>query len=277
MPSPTADRTDVIRRYLAHARAHEESRPPQGPVSRWRQVGTTVALWPMLAVAALPVTFLLAAGFSIALDPFGAGPLSVAVVALVALGVAWFAARHLLSLPEPSTSQSTWRRLLALSLAIAYGWIGVAEVVTGGRFADAVLLAWLLGIAWCWSFAGQDRRRWPRRRVALWAIAPLAVVLVFALELSAGFFAVRFDAARSDLTDVARRIAAGEDVPVGTEVGSFEVGIRRNVPDCETSFVLDGWWRDDERWIAWCPAGEPTRVALGVHSLGGDWYEVDDG
>jgi peptidoglycan/LPS O-acetylase OafA/YrhL len=196
---------------------------------------------------------------------------------VVALVVAALVTRRELSHDSPPRERLPWRRWLVVLVSGAFAWIAVAEVVTGGHFADAMLLVWPLGLVWCWLFLIQDRHPWRARRAMLWAVAPVCVVVVLVLEVTTGLFSVRFDHSRHELVAAAQQIAAGDVSPVGERVGSFDIVVRRQPPTgCVASFVIDGWWRDDKRWVAWCPDGRPTAVAIAIRSLGGGWYQLID-
>lgn len=266
-------REAAVTRHLLNARIDTRAAPlPEPGVAR--RVAVTLALWPMLGLAFLPGSYLLGVVVELALTPVGLDRFALVVTAAVLLVAAAIVTRAVLHGLGVHPARARWSRTLGWALALALPCIAVAEVVSGGRFADAILIVWLVALGWCWYFAGRAAGNWTWPGRLVWGVGPLAVVVVLVLELSAGLFSVRFAAGRDDLTRLAEQVAAGAALPVGEEIGGFEIGFGRTVLDCEVSFTIDGWWRDDDRWIAWCPSGAPERVALGVDSLGGGWYEL---
>lgn len=268
-------RSDGAVRFIEQYRRHQLGEPVgEDPfVSSWRRtVVVTLALAPVLALAALPGTFLLALLVAIFGEMTGAdwvGP-SLFVIGLVA--VAAIVAQRTAH-DARSGHERGWRRRLPAATVAGLVVLGAIEIWTGSNAPDPVLAMWLLAIVWVFLFIARARRPWPPATALMWAAAPVVVAVVLVLAGTGGMFAWRFERSESELTDLARRSAGGEQV-IGARAGWFDIRRRDQVPGCEVGFRIDGWYATDDRWVAWCPEQPPL---FGEHAhVTGDWYEITD-
>jgi hypothetical protein len=239
--------------------------------SRRRFVAITLALTPMLALAVLPATFLVAVIVGMFGEMIGIDWIGPLLLVLAWLTIAAVVAQRTVYDARGGDDRG-WRRWLPLATVAALVVLGLIEIASGSNAADPVLLMWLVAIVWCFVFIAHAHRPWPPATAVMWALAPIVVTVVLVLAGTGGLFSLRFARSEDALTDLARKSAAGETVLIGTKAGWFEITRRDQVPGCDAGFRIDGWYQTDDRWVAWCPEQPPL---FGEHShLTGDWYEI---
>jgi hypothetical protein len=265
--------TSPVERFLESQRRLDAAPPLDAHRSRLRFVGLTLAFAPMLAVGLLPLT--VAAGVLAQLVARvtydGAG--LVFLVLLYLAGGAMLAKSAFRS--EPDRPGRGWRReVVAGGLTVAIVAAGVTEVVSGSRAPDPLLPMWFVTFAWLFVFVPRALGPWRWWQRTLWIAGPLVTACTIVFVWTAGFFTYRFERSLPELQDYVSTLDAGGRYRAGTVVGEFEIRARGRLPGCRAAFRIEGWHESDDRWIAWCPDGEPE--GSGIDRLAGDWYEYQN-
>jgi len=245
------------------------------PPDRRRMVILTAAFTPMIAVAALPLTAVVAVVASIVANVtarwVGLVLLVVAVVAM-GYGMAHWAAKY-----DDVPATRGVRRWLPLAATVVVVGSCLAEIVSGSHASDPVLPLWFASIVWVFSFLPLAGGRWGPGRRALWTVGPAVTFVAILFVWTQGFFSLRFTRAVSDLDRVAQQVANDEPVPDGTHAGGFVVhhvsrGKIGGNEGCDVGFWITGWHQQDTRYIAHC-VGHPTGHFT---HLAGDWWQMAD-
>lgn len=236
---------------------------------RRRLVATTAVFAPVLAVAALPVTALVA---FIAFPVGRATSMWLAGLLMVGLAVAAAVAVARSALGHQGANRARWWRPLIPILASA-GVIGAAmvEMISGSRAPDPILALWFFATWWCAMFYVRAGRPWPVWQRVLWVATPVVTAVAIVFVLSSGFFSWRFERAVADLDAYVERLGEGERFEPRITFEGFTLLSRGQLGGCDAAFQMTGWHADDDRWIARCPNGAPDRDD--VQQLSGNWYE----
>jgi hypothetical protein len=263
-------------RYIEQYRASMAAGGIEGipPPDRRRMVVLTAAFTPMVAVAALPLTAVAAAVASIIANVTARWVgLVVLVAAMFALG--YGAARWAANYQDVPATRG-WRRWFPLAATVVVVGACLAEIVSGSRAPDPVIVLWFASIAWVAGFLPLAAGHWGPGRRVLWTVGPTVTFVAILFVWTQGFFSIRFARAVDDLDAVAQEVADGDRVPDGTHAGGFAVhhinrGHIGGNPGCDVGFWITGFHTDDTRYIAHCvdhPKGSFTHLA-------GDWWELE--
>ena len=266
-------RDRYIEEYLAHMATGGNqvvARP-----NRRRMLVLTAAFTPMIAVAALPVTAVVAVVASIVANVTARWiGLAVLVVAVVALGygMAHWAAKY-----DDVPATRGVRRWLPLAATVVVVGSCLAEIVSGSHAPDPVLPLWFASIVWVFTFLPLAAGVWGPARRALWTVGPAVTFLAIVFVWTQGFFSLRFAHAVHDLDRVAQEVERGDPIPPGTHAGGFVVhsvntGHIGGNQGCDLGFWITGWHQQDTRYLAHCvghPKGDFTHLA-------GDWCQLAD-
>jgi len=266
-----------VERYIEQYRAGtaagdggSDTRP-----ARRRMLVLTAAFTPMTAVAVLPgtagvavVAWLIA---NVTARWVGVVLLVSAVVALGFVTARW-AVRF-----DAMPAVRGWRRWLPLGATVVVAGSSLAEIVTGSRAPDPLIVLWLASAVWVAAFVPLAAAAWGPARRAMWAIGPALTLIAIMVVWTQGFFSLRFSRALPDLDAVAQQVADGERIPDGMHAGGFvvhEVNVSRLARNagCDVELWITGWHEADTRYIAHCvrrPRGEYTHLAR-------DWWQLDD-
>ena len=194
-------RDRYIEEYLAHMATGGNqvvARP-----NRRRMLVLTAAFTPMIAVAALPVTAVVAVVASIVANVTARWiGLAVLVVAVVALGygMAHWAAKY-----DDVPATRGVRRWLPLAATVVVVGSCLAEIVSGSHAPDPVLPLWFASIVWVFTFLPLAAGVWGPACRALWTVGPAVTFLAIVFVWTQGFFSLRFAHAVHDLDRVAAR------------------------------------------------------------------------
>jgi hypothetical protein len=244
------------------------------PPDRRRMVVLTAAFIPMVAVAALPVTAVAAVLASIVANVtarwVGLVVLLAAVFAL-GYGTARWAANY-----QDVPATRGWRRWFPLAATVVVVGACLAEIVSGSRAPDPVIVLWFSSIAWVAAFLPLAAGHWSPGRRAMWTVGPAVTCFAILFVWTQGFFSLRFSRAVGDLDALAQQLANGDQVTDGTQAGGFgvhhvSVGQIGGNPGCDVGFWITGFHAEDTRYVAHCvdhPKGEFTHLA-------GDWWELE--
>lgn len=259
-----------MQRYAARYREQQQRDEVDRERVWWvRFVALTAAFTPMVAVGALPVTALLGFGTSVLANATSAWVGLVVMITVVVVMGAWTARFALANQGAPR--DRGWRRLVPFAITAGVVAAGLTEIVSGSKAADPVLALWFLAFAWMIVFVPRGRRRWSGAERILWAAAPTVTAVTIVVVWTAGLFAYRFDRSIDELDAYVKALEAGEQYQAGVEVGDFTIKNRGILRGCDRAFRIEGWHELDDRWIAYCPSGEPT--GDGIDHLAGHWYE----
>ena len=266
-----------VERYIEQYRASTAAGGIGGtaPPDRRRMLVLTAAFSPMIAVAALPVT----AG--VAVVAFFVGNVTarwVGLVVLVAavLGLGYLTARWAARYDDMPATRG-WRRWLPLTATVVVVGSCLAEIVSGSRAPDPVLVLWLASMVWVVAFLPLAAGVWGPARRALWAVGPAVTFAAIVFVWTQGFFSLRFARAVAEFDALAQQVVSGDHVADGTHAGGFVVHdvnlgrLGRNA-GCDVEFWITGWHEEDARYIAHCvrhPNGDFTHLT-------GDWWELKD-
>ena len=264
-------------RYIEQYRARTAAGGVAGtaPPGRGRILVLTAAFTPMMAVAALPVTVAVAVGASLLGNVTASWVgLVIIVAAVVALGylTARSAAKY-----DGMPAMRGWRRWLPLAATVVVAGSCLAEIVSGSRAPDPVIVLWLASMVWVAAFFPLAAGVWGPARRALWAVGPVLTFAAIMFVWTQGFFSLRLGRAVADFDAIAQRVANGELVSDGTNAGGFvvhgvNVGRLGRNAGCDVEFWITGWHEEDTRYIAHCvskPKGDFTHLA-------GDWWQLND-
>jgi hypothetical protein len=276
-PNITVPFVSGVERYVEQYRARTAAGGigGTGPPDRRRVLVLTAAFSPMIAVAALPVT----AG--VAVVAFFIGNVTarwVGLVVLVAavLGLGYLTARWAARYDDMPATRG-WRRWLPLTATVVVVGSCLAEIVSGSRAPDPVLVLWLASMVWVVAFLPLAAGVWGPARRALWAVGPAVTVASIVFVWTQGFFSLPFARAVAEFDALAQQVVSGDHVADGTHAGGFVVHdvnlgrLGRNA-GCDVEFWITGWHEEDTRYIAHCvrhPNGDFTH-------LKGDWWELKD-
>ena len=187
-----------VERYIEHYRARAAAgggviaRP-----GRWRMLVLTAAFTPMMAVAALPVTVVVAVVASIVSNVIS-GWVGLVMQVAAGVGLGYLTARWAAKLhAEPAVRG--WRRWLPLATTFVVVGVCLAEIVSGSRVPDPVIPLWVASVAWVAAFLPLAAGVWGPVRRALWAIGPAVTFAAIVFVWTQGFFSLRFAACRPRL------------------------------------------------------------------------------
>lgn len=265
-----------LERYIEHHRASIAAGGIEGiaPPDRRRMLVLTAAFTPMMAVAALPVT---AAVVVVArlVAKVTASWVDLVIVAAALTGLGYLTARWAAKYQGVPAVRG-WRRWLPLAATIVVAGSCLAEIVSGSRAPDPVIVLWFASLVWVAAFLPLAAGVWGPGRRALWAVGPVLTLATIMFVSTQGFFSVRFARAVSDLAVLVHQVADGDSVSDGTHAGGFEVHdvnlgrLGRNA-GCDVEFWITGWHQEDTRYIAHCvdpPRGDFTHLAA-------DWWQLE--
>jgi hypothetical protein len=264
-------------RYIEEARARKALRGTEviAPPDRRRILALTAAFTPMVAVAALPLT----AGILVVASIVGnvtAGWMAfvVLVAPLVALG--YLTARW--SMKGDDVLDTTRWRWLPLAVTVVLAGTCLAEIVSGSRTPNPVIVLWFESIVWIVVFLPLATGVWGPARRALWAVGPAVTFVAIVFLATQGLFSLRFALAVSEFDDLAQHVARGGQVADGTRAGGFvvhdvNVGRLAQTGDCDVELWITGWHDEDTRYIAHCPDRPEGGFADFTH-LAGDWWQI---
>jgi hypothetical protein len=266
-----------LERYIEQYRATRAAGGIEviAPPDRRRMLVLTAAFTPMIAVAALPVTagVSVVASFIANVTARWVG-LVVLIAAVVGLGylTARWAARY-----DDVPAVRGWRRWLPLAATVVVVGSCLAEIGSGSRAPDPVIVLWFASMVWVAAFLPLAAGEWGPARRALWAVGPAVTFAAIMFVWTQGFFSLRFERAIPDFNLLVQQVANGDRVPDGTHAGGFEVHdvnlgrLGRNA-GCDLELWITGWHEADTRYIAHCvdhPKGDFTHLA-------GDWWQLKD-
>ena len=279
-PTPAAGAITIsyvsgVERYIEQARARMAAGGvgSNARAGRLRKLALTAAFTPMVAVAVLPVTAVVAA---VAWTIANATSRWVGVVMLLAVvvGLGYVTARLAITYDDVPAVQG-WRRWLPLAATVVVVGAGLAEILTGSRAPDPVIVLWLASLVWVAAFLPLASGVWGATRRAMWTVGPVVTFVAILFVWTQGFFSLRFGRAASEFDDLAQRVLDGEQVADGTHVGGFVVhdinhGRLGRSSGCDVEFWITGWHEEDTRYIAHC-VGEPE----GLDHLARDWWQIE--
>jgi hypothetical protein len=266
-----------VERYIEHYRASTAAGGSGGvaPPDRRRMLVLTAAFTPMMAVAALPVTALVSVVASIVANVTARWVGLVVLVGAV-VGLGYLTARWAAKYDDVPATRG-WRRWLPLAATVVVAGSCLAEIVSGSRTPDPVIVLWLASMVWVAAFLPLAAGVWGPARRALWAVGPAVTLAAIMFVWTQGFFSLRFARAVPDLDALAQQVANGDQISDGTHTGGFVVHnvnlgrLGRNA-GCDVELWITGWHDEDTRYIAHCvdhPKGDFTHLA-------GDWWELED-
>ena len=266
-----------VERYVEQYRAHGSTGRPGdiAPPGHRRMLLLTMAFTPMVAVAVLPLTALVSA-VAWMIGNVTARWIGVGVLVAVVVGLGYGIARWAVNFDGGPASRG-WRRWLPLGTTVVVAGASLAEIVSGSRAPDPVLVLWLASVVWVAAFVPLAAAAWGPARRALWAIGPTLTFAAIMVVWTQGFFSLRFGRAVADLDALAQQVADGDRIPDGTHAGGFVVHdvnlgrLGRNA-GCDVELWITGWHEDDTRYIAHCvrrPRGDFTHLAS-------DWWQLED-
>ncbi|MGI9030103.1 MAG: hypothetical protein ACR2HP_08980 [Ilumatobacteraceae bacterium] len=265
-------------RYIEEYRARMAAAEHGGhaaPPDRRRLLVLTAAFTPMMAAAALPVTALIAVvAWLLSSVTARWGGVVVLVAAVVGLGYA--TARWSMKYDDVPAVRG-WRRWLPLAATIVVAGASLAEIVSGSRAPDPVIVLWLASVVWVAAFLPLAASVWGPARRALWAVGPAVTLAAILVVWTQGFFSLRFTSAVPDFDVLARQVANGDQVADGTDVGGFVVhdvnfGRLGRSAGCDVEFWITGWHEEDTRYITYCV----SRPMADFTHLAGDWWQIED-
>jgi hypothetical protein len=266
-----------VERYVQEYKARRAASGVEtaAPPGRRRTLVLTAAFTPMIAVAASPLTALVAVVATIVANVTARW---VGVVLLVGVVVGWgyLTARWATNYDDMPATRG-WRRWLPLAITVVVVGLCLAEIVSGSHVPDPVVALWFASMVWVYTFLPLAGGVWSPARRALWAAGPTMMFAAIVFVWTQGFFSLRFDRAVSDFDALAQQVISGDEVADGTHVGAFtvhQVERRpfREEPGCDVGFWITGWHQDDTRYLVHC-SGQPA--AESAH-LAGDWWELTD-
>ncbi len=274
-PGSTVRYMSDVGQYIEQYRARTAGDAGRiAPPDRRRMLALTAAFTPMTAVAALPVTAAVAVVASLIAKVtatwVGLVILVAAVVGLGCLTARW-AAKY-----DGMPAVRGWHRWLPLAVTVVVAGAGLAEIVSGSRAPDPVVVLWLASMVWVAAFIPLAAGVWGPARRALWAIGPAMTFVAIMFVWTQGFFSLRFDRAVADFDVLVQQVADGDRVADGTPAAGFVVHdvntgrLGRNA-GCDVEFWITGWHAEDTRYIAHCvdrPRGDFTQLA-------GDWWRLE--
>jgi hypothetical protein len=253
-----------------HEQIQYDERSGNRDAANWkRRVALTLAFAPMLAMGALPVTAMVGLGAQAVSHFTSIGIGEVFFAAIVLLAGAWLA-KTAVSWPRRVRDEGV-SRFFPHAITTLVVVAGVTEIVSGSKAPDPVLALWFFAFAWLFVFYPRSRQIWPPARRVLWAVGPIVTTAVIVVVWTAGFFAYRFDRSLDEFNAYVAEIDSGSRYHVGDRVGDFTIAGSGVLRGCEHAFRIEGWHESDNRWIAYCPDGDPG--GEGVERLAGDWYE----
>jgi hypothetical protein len=200
--------------------------------------------------------------------------LVVLVAAVVGLGylTARWAAKY-----DDVPAMRGWRRWLPLAATVGVAGSSLAEIVSGSRAPDPVIVLWFASMVWVAAFLPLAAGVWGPGRRALWAVGPAVTFAAIMFVFTQGFFWLRFARAVSDFDVLVQQVANGDHVADGTHAGGFVVHdvnlgrLGRNA-GCDVEFWITGWHDEDTRYIVHCDGHPKDDFA----HLVGDWWEIKD-
>jgi hypothetical protein len=275
--SITVGHVSGVERYVEQYRARMASGGIGGiaPPDRRRMLVLTAAFTPMVAVAALPITAGVAVFASIVANVttrwVGLVVLVAAVVGLGYLTARW-AAKY-----DDVPAMRGWRRWLPLAATVVVAGSCLAEIGSGSRAPDPLLLLWFASMVWVVAFLPLAAGVWGPARRALWAVGPALTFAAIMFVWTQGFFSLRFARAVPDFDVLVQQVANGDHVSDGTHAGGFVVHnvnlgrLGRNA-GCDVEFWITGWHQQDTRYIAHCVGHPKGNFA----HLTGDWWQLKD-
>lgn len=266
-----------VERYIEQARARMAAGGVRSdaPPNRRRMLVLTAAFTPMMAVAVLPLTAVVAAVAWMVAN-VTARWVGVVVLVAAAVGLGYAAARWATKYDDVPAVRG-WRRWLPLAATVVVAGVGLAEIMSGSRVPDPVIVLWLASMVWVAAFLPLATGVWGPARRALWAVGPTVTLAAIVFVSTQGFFSLRFGRAVADFDGLAQQVANGGQVANGTHAGGFvvhavNVGRLGRSAGCDVEFWITGWHDDDTRYVAHCvddPTGEFTHLA-------GDWWQIED-
>ena len=266
-------------RYIEEARARKAARGTEviARPDRRRLLVLTAAFTPMIAVAALPVTAGLAVVASIVAN-VTARWVGVVVLVAAVVGLGYLTARWALKYDDVLDTRR-WR-WLPLTATVVIAGTCLAEIVSGSRTPDPVIVLWFEAVVWMAVFLPLATGVWGPTRRALWAFGPAVTLALILFVWTEGFFSLRFELAVSDFNVLAQQVAEGDDVADGAHAGGFEVhdvnlGRLAKNAGCDVELWITGWHDKDTRYIAHC-VDQPKGNLAGFAHLAGDWWQLED-
>ena len=263
-------------RYIEQARARMAAGRVGGiaPPNRRRMVALTAAFTPMMAVAVLPLTAVVAAVAWMVANAT-ARWVGVVMVVAAAVGLGYVTARWARKYDDVPAVRGL-RRWLPLAATVVVAAVGLAEIVSGSRVPDPVIVLWLASMVWVAAFLPLATGVWGPARRALWAVGPTVTLAAIVFVSTQGLFSLRFGRAVSDFDVLAQQVATGGRVADGTHAGGFvvhnvNVGRLGKNAGCDVELWITGWHADDTRYIAHCvgrPRGDFSHLA-------GDWWQLE--
>ena len=170
----------------------------------------TMAFTPMMAVAALPVTAMVAVVASIVAN-VTAGWVGLVVLVAAVVGLGYLTARWAAGYDGVPATRG-WRRWLPLAATVVVAGLCLAEIVSGSRAPDPVIVLWFASIVWVAAFFPLAAGAWGPARRALWAVGPAVTFVAIVFVWTQGFFWLRFERAVPDFDALAQQVANGDQV-----------------------------------------------------------------
>ena len=143
------------------------------PPDRRRMVALTAAFTPMMAVAALPLTAVVAAVAWIVAN-VTAGWVGLVMLVAAVVGLGYVTARWATKYDDVPAMRGL-RRWLPLAATVVVAASCLAEIVSGSRVPDPVIVLWLASMVWVAAFLPLATGVWGPARRALWAVGPTDV------------------------------------------------------------------------------------------------------
>ena len=113
-----------------------------------------------------------------------------------------------------------WRRWLPLAATVVVAGSCLAEIVSGSRAPDPVIVLWLASMVWVAAFLPLAAGVWGPARRALWAVGPAMTFAAIMFVGTQGFFWLRFARAVPDFDVLAQQVADGDHVSDGTHAAA---------------------------------------------------------
>jgi hypothetical protein len=264
-------RETYVARYLAGIAA-DGSDLVAAP-DRRRIVVLTAAFTPMVAVAALPVTVIVAGAASVVAN-LTWGWLGVVVLVGGVLVIGYMTARLAGNYQDVPANRGP-RRWLPLGATVVVVGVCLSEMVSGSRIPDPVIVLCFASMVWIVGVLPLAAGHWGPTRRALWVLAPTVMFVTIVFVWTHGLFWLRFSSAVGELDAIAERAVNGDQITDDTHANGFTVHhitvgqIGRN-PACDVGLWISGWHEDDTRYIAHCnarPTGDFTHLA-------DDWWQL---
>ena len=169
------------------------------------------------------------------------------LIVAVVVGLGYFTTRIAIRYDDVPADRG-WRRWLPLAATIVVVVAGLAEILTGSRAPDPVIVLWLAALVWVAAFLPLATAS--GRHAGACGPSARGDLGGDPVRVDAGVFSLRFGRAAAEFDELAQRVVNGEQIPEGTEVGGFEVhsvnqGRLGRSSGCDVELWITGWHDED--------------------------------